>query len=168
MSNPNVRKGRDAEQAVMKLAQAMGIEAVEGRRAGRREDQGDVWLWPVGEGARVVVQVKNEPSKIRTSVGLPSWVQLQTYWKDAEDQSVRVPHCDVAVLVVKRPGSGAPSAADWFAWALTSDLVAWEAGGPGLYGGPSNVPAMWPLGALLSFLSRTGLYLEARRYGGAS
>ena len=162
MANANVRKGRDAEQAVMKLAQAMGIEAIEGRRAGRREDQGDVWLWPVGEGARVVVQVKNEPSKIRKNVGLPSWVQLQDYWKDAEDQSVRVPHCDVCLLVVKRPGSG--NAADWFAFALTNDLLPWEMGSTSLYhGGPQKVPGMWPLGALLSWMQRHGRYL-----GGAS
>ena len=146
MSNPSKDKGTAAETAVVRLATAMGIPAKRVALAGAA-DQGDVWLWPEGDGARVVVEVKS-----RTKAW--TWTEVQKWWAEAEAESLRVPNCDVALLVVKRPGSGAPSAADWFAWALTRDLVFWQAGRFGLYaGGPSDVPGMWPLGSLLSWLA---------------
>ena len=156
MSNPSKAKGTAAETAVVKLAAAMGIPAKRVALAGAA-DQGDVWLWPEGDGARVVVEVKSR-SKAWT------WTEVQKWWAEAEAEALRVPNCDVALLVVKRPGSGAPSAADWFAFALTNDLLPWEMGSTSLYhGGPQKVPGMWPLGALLSWMQRHGRYL-----GGAS
>ena len=163
MSNPSKDKGTAAETAVVKLAAAMGIPAKRVALAGAA-DQGDVWLWPEGDGARVVVEVKDAASRTSKNVGLPSWTDLQDFWAEAEREALRVPNCDVTLLVVKRPGKGLDNAADWFAFALTNDLLPWEMGSTSLYhGGPQKVPGMWPLGALLSWMQRHGRYL-----GGAS
>ena len=153
MANANVRKGRAAERAVMLLAQSMGIEAIEGRKAGRSDDQGDIWLWPTGEGARVVIQVKDEASKIAKGVGFPPWGKLQKYWQAAEEQALRVPNCDLCLVVVKKPGSGAANAADWWAFAAADDMSLWAGSADRWLG--LAVPAMWPLGALLAWLAAT-------------
>ena len=156
MANPSKAKGTAAETAVVRLAAAMGIPAKRVALAGAA-DQGDVWLWPEGDGARVVVEVKSR-SKAWT------WTEIHKWWAEAEAEALRVPNCDVTLLVVKRHGSGAPSAADWFAFALTNDLLPWEMGSTSLYhGGPQNVPGMWPLGALLSWMQRFGRYLGGAR-----
>ena len=141
MSNPSKAKGTAAETAVVRLATAMGIPAKRVALAGAA-DQGDVWLWPEGDGARVVVEVKSR-SKAWT------WTEVQKWWAEAEREALRA-NCDMCLLVVKRPGSGAPSAADWFAWTTAEDLAYWQ--GCTLTW-PIGIPGMWPLGSLLAWLA---------------
>ena len=145
MSNPSKAKGTAAETAVVRLATAMGIPAKRVALAGAA-DQGDVWLWPEGNGARVVVEVKSR-SKAWT------WTEVQKWWAEVDAESLRVPNCDVALLVVKRPGSGAPSAADWFAWVLGDELMYWAGDGGAVRETLPYVPGMWPLGSLLAWLA---------------
>lgn len=148
MANRPKATGTAAETAVVKLATAMGIPAVRVALAGN-QDQGDVWLWPEGNGARVTVEVKSRKKAW-------TWTQVQQWWAETEAEAGRVADCDLCLLVVKRPGSGAASASDWFAWVDTDDLVVW--------GGLKNtvvprfgptVPGMWPLGSLLAWLAAT-------------
>ena len=145
MSNPSKAKGTAAETAVVRLAAAMGIPAKRVALAGAA-DQGDVWLWPEGDGARVVVEVKSRKA-------MWTWTQVEAWWEEAEAEATRVPNCDVSLLVVKRPGSGPANAADWFAWAKVDDLTFSRHGGvvyPSILG---DVPGMWPLGSLLAWLA---------------
>ena len=117
MSNPSKRKGTDAESAVRTAAEAAGLPAVRVALAGSGE-QGDVWVFPEGNGAKVCIEVKAGEQAAN-----PSWGQIDRWFREAEAEAARTPNCDVAVLVIRRKGSG--MAGDWFAWLRYSDLNYW-------------------------------------------
>jgi hypothetical protein len=150
MANPSKAKGTKAESAVVAWAVMSGVPAIRPALGGA-EDHGDVWLWPQGNGARVMVEVKDCPSKF---AHFPSGVLLQDWWAQTEREVLNVPDADLGILVVKPKGVGHNRAGEWWAWALTGDLLPWEMGSTSLYhGGPQNVPGMWPFGSLLAWLS---------------
>ena len=117
MTNRSKAKGTAAESAVKAAAEAHGIAAVRVALAGAG-DQGDVWALPQGSGAKVCIEVKAGEQGAN-----PSWTQIDKWFREAEDEAARTPNCDVAVLVVKRKGSG--MAGDWHSWARLSDLQSW-------------------------------------------
>ena len=119
MSNPSKRKGTAAESAVRTAAEANGIPAVRVALAGS-QDQGDVWLWPVDNGAKICIEVKAGEQAAN-----PSWGQIDKWFREAESEAARTPNCDMAVLVIRRRGSG--MAGDWHAWFRMSDLNWWLA-----------------------------------------
>ena len=119
MSNPSKRKGTAAESAVRTAAEANGIPAVRVALAGS-QDQGDVWLWPVDNGAKICIEVKAGEQAAN-----PSWGQIDKWFREAESEAARTPNCDMAVLVIRRRGSG--MAGDWRAWFRMSDLNWWLA-----------------------------------------
>ena len=107
----NRDKGTRAETACVRAALAAGIPA--DRRPPRGSaDDGDVWL----HGGKAVVEVKAGRQCDR-----PSPRQLAAWWAEAEAEAMRVLACDLAVLVVKRPGSG--RATDWTAYVRLDELA---------------------------------------------
>ena len=125
-----------------------GVPAIRPALAGAG-DHGDVWLWPQGNGARVMVEVKDQPSAF---AHFPGGVLLQDWWAQTEREVLNVPDADLGILVVKPKGVGYPRAGEWWAWALAGDLNAWAAG----HGHPQpvgDVPGMWLLDELLFWLS---------------
>jgi hypothetical protein len=146
--NPPKAKGTAAETAVVRLAEACGIPARRVALAGAA-DQGDVHLWD----GRVVIEVKSRKS-------WPSWLDVDAWFREAESEAARVGNCDVAALVVKRPGHGPARAGDWFAWVRMADLSWWYA----QHETPANAATvnvltpqqrvMLPLGDLLALLER--------------
>jgi len=110
VSNPSKAKGTAAESAVVKLAQSFGL-AAERRALAGAADQGDVWI----DGGRIVAEVKSRRKWW-------TWTEVDKWMREAEKEALQSPKCDAAVLVVKRPGSGAARAGDWFAWITVSDL----------------------------------------------
>ncbi len=146
MANPPKARGTAAESAVVKFAAAMGIPARRVALAGRA-DQGDVHLWD----GRVVIEVKSRRAGW-------TWTQIDAWYREADAEANRVEGADVTVLVVKRPGTGARFAGDWFAWVSVSDLMWWH-----VQQQPASVGAvaanlapaqrvMLPLGDLLALL----------------
>ena len=131
--------GTAAETAVTRYANSLGIPARRVALAGAA-DHGDVWLWPVGGGARVCVEVK-----AGAKAAAPSWLLLEQWQAEAELESSRVNDCDVAVLVCKRRGSGLANAGDWHAWVRADDI----------HRGGGVLPwTMWRLADLLHVLIR--------------
>lgn len=144
MSNPPKARGTAAESAVVKAAHAHGIPARRCALAGN-QDQGDVHLWD----GRVVIEVKSR----RTWW---TWLQVDAWYREAHQEAARVPNADVAVLVVKRPGTSAARAMDWFAWVTISDLLLWSQAAPSVFTDihrrESMQRIMLPLGDLLALL----------------
>lgn len=150
MANPSKAKGTQAESAVVQLAQRLDIPAVRPSLSGAN-DQGDVWLWPIEDGAQVTVEVKNRPTEF---AHFPSWPLVQDWWAQAEREAVNTPNCDLCILAVKPIGVGYSRSGDWWGWVLPDDMTEWV----GQYRnqfpafGP-QVPMMFPLGSLLAWLS---------------
>ena len=113
-------------------------------------DQGDVWLWPRGGGARVVVEVKDRPSGY---AHFPSGLQLAKWYSEATAAAERVLHADMSVLVVKPKGVGYSRAGEWWAWVSPDDLHTWQRAATWPTAPP--VPVMLPLGSLLSWLLKS-------------
>ena len=152
MTNRSKAKGTAAESAVKAAAEANGIPAVRVALAGSG-DQGDVWLWPVDNGAKICIEVKAGEQAAN-----PSWGQIDKWFREAETQAARVSDCDMAVLVCKRKGSG--MAGDWFAWTRISDLNWWLATPeaiPHVTSCTTSQRVMMPLGDLLHQL-KVGYY----------
>ena len=151
MANPSKAKGTRAESALVAWSVMAGVPAIRPALVGTR-DHGDVWLWPEGNGARAMVEVKDQPSAYAR---FPSGVVLADWWSQTEREALHVPYCDVAVLVVKPKGVGYNRVGDWWAWARPDDVYGYALGlravrRPPLP--PMPVPGMWPYGSLLSFL----------------
>ena len=142
--NKSKAKGTAAESAVKAAAEANGIPAVRVALAGSG-DQGDVWLWPVDNGAKICIEVKAGEQAAN-----PSWGQIDKWFREAETQAARVSDCDMAVRVCKRKGSG--MAGDWHAWFRMSDLNWWLAPAdarPLINAYTTTQRVMCPLGDLL-------------------
>ena len=149
MANPSKAKGTKAESAVVAWAVMSGVPAIRPALAGAG-DHGDVWLWPEGNGARVMVEVKDQPSAF---THFPGGALLQDWWAQTEREVLNVPDADLGVLVVKPKGIGYNRAGEWWAWAKVDDLTFNRLGGlvyPSIVG---DVPGMWPFGSLLAWLS---------------
>ena len=152
MANPSKAKGTRSESAVVAWSVMAGVPAIRPALAGTK-DHGDVWLWPQGEGARVMVEVKDQPSAF---AHFPSGALLADWWAQAEREALNVANCDVAILVAKPKGVGYNRVGDWWAWAQPGDIYGYvlglrESDNPP----PLPVPGMWPFGSLLSFLARS-------------
>jgi len=150
--NRSKAKGTAAETAVRVAAEAAGLPAVRVALAGAG-DQGDVWVFPEGNGAKVCIEVKAGEQAAN-----PSWGQIDKWFREAETQAARVSDCDMAVLVCKRKGSG--MAGDWFAWTRISDLNWWLATPeaiPHVTSCTTSQRVMMPLGDLLHQL-KVGYY----------
>ena len=148
MANPSKAKGTAAETAVVDLAKRLDIPAVRPSLSGAN-DQGDVWLWPIEDGALVTVEVKNRPTKFSHS---PSWPLIQQWWAETEREAVNTPHCDLSILAVKPIGVGYARAGDWWGWVSPDDMAAWSRW---TWEWPFGikVPVMLPLGSLLASLA---------------
>lgn len=113
MSNPPKERGTRAETAVVRHLVALGIPA-ERRALKGAADDGDVWAY----GGRVVIEVKRRRTR-------PHDEELSRMWGEANREASRVPHADVAMLVVKRPGRANPAL--WWAFFTHADLC-WLSG----------------------------------------
>lgn len=144
MANPPKARGTAAESAVRDLALSMGIPAIRVALSGAH-DRGDVHLWPAATGARVVIEVKSRRKAW-------TWTEIDAWFREATAEAERVEGADMAVLVVKRPGSGPKFAGDWYAWVTVGDLIWWTANRQmeTVEGGDQRV--MMPLGDLLALL----------------
>ena len=152
MANPSKAKGTRAESALVAWSVMAGVPAIRPALAGTK-DHGDVWLWPVDGGARVMVEVKDQPSAYTR---FPSGALLADWWSQTEAEAAFVADCDVCILVVKPKGVGYNRVGDWWAWVDADDLAVW--GGIKHHVVPSfgpKVPGMYPFGSLLSFLAVT-------------
>lgn len=97
MTNPNKRKGDQEERDVLGILRASGFPHAERTRAGRREDQGDIFLdVQLGLAPGVVCQVKN--------VKTPDW---SGWCRDLAEQK-RLSGAAHAFLSVKRSRPGKP------------------------------------------------------------
>jgi len=141
MANPSKVTGTKPESAVVAVAHSLGIPARRVALAGIY-DQGDVHLWD----GRVVVEVKSRKK-------LHSPTDLQRWWQETTTEATRVLNADMQLLVVKRPGSGLPMAADWWAYVAIDELHYWMTyeNAPA-WTTTRGVPACWPLGTLLAML----------------
>jgi len=113
MTNPPKARGTAAETAVVRYLRARGLEAHRVALAGV-QDQGDVHAC----GRRVVIEVKSRR-------GLPSLRDLEAWMAETEREAqhaVDAGHpVEVAVLVVKRPGSAKPE--QWTAHLPTANAI---------------------------------------------
>lgn len=99
MTNRNKAKGDTEERAVLAILRAAGFPHAERTRAGRAEDQGDIFLDnAVGLAPSVIAQVKN--------VATPNW----TAWLGELDDQKRRSKAVHAFLTWKRsrPGGKPP------------------------------------------------------------
>lgn len=94
--------GTRAESAVVTHLRAAGVDAHRTPPSGAH-DVGDIHI----QGGRVVLEVKSRQSA-------PSPEQVERWMGELERECMRVPACDIGVLVVKRPGYGAARAGDWW------------------------------------------------------
>jgi hypothetical protein len=108
MSNPSKNKGTATETAVVRFLTERGIAAKRETLHGNK-DHGDVHIWA----GKIVVEVK-------ARAGWHSPADIERWMAELERECMNVPQCSVGVLIVKRPGSGAANAGDWFAY-LRSD-----------------------------------------------
>lgn len=121
MTNRPKQVGTWAESEVVKSIRARGVAAQRIAQQGSN-DLSDVWAWPLQTGgARVALEVKSGTGKDTSQIRNPSWHQIGQWFAEAYRESTRVPGCELAVLVVKRQGSG--KADDWFAYVLLNDYV---------------------------------------------
>lgn len=137
MTNPNGRKGREAELDVARyLRETCGIDgaARDSRRRGRY-DQGDIEGWP-----GVTVEVK-----ARQSSRVPSW--LRELRKEMGNG-----HTALGALVVKVPGTRNAARYRWWVAQLgepelfqADEDATWHVSGP--HDGPTAVAMLRQLGA---------------------
>ena len=128
--------GTWAETQTVRAFERAGIPA---HRPGLRGvlDHGDVWA---ANGA-IVVEVKAGEQTRK-----PSWTQLTAWWQETLREADRVPACDVALLVLRRWGSG--KAEDWTAYISVADLM-FLAGNEPPHGWAADIPVAVPLHHLL-------------------
>lgn len=100
MTNPNKRKGDQAERAVQAALHKLGFPWCEKTRAGYARDAGDLHLVP---GPAAIAQVKNVRS--------PRWAE----WLEGLDAQIDEAKADVGFLVWKRAGVGDARANEWLA-----------------------------------------------------
>lgn len=114
--------GTAAETAVVRYLIEHGVIADRAALAGAN-DRGDIHAL---RGA-VVIEVKSRKTA-------PSAGQIAAWMGELDRAAQRVTSCDVAALVVKRPGAGAANAGQWWVhmraidfWTLAcADGVPWE------------------------------------------
>jgi len=111
MSNPSKAKGTFVESAVVKEFLANGIHAQRTALAGS-QDVGDIHV----RRGRMVIECKGGEAAHSAS-----WNLLADWWQEAESEAFRVGECDIAVLVVKRKGSG--KARDWRAFVRIDEYL---------------------------------------------
>ena len=140
MTNRPKSIGTAVETAVVREVLARGWPAQRTALAGAG-DLGDVHA---AHGA-MVIECKG--GKAAESA---SWRQLADWWAETEREATRVVTCDLAVLVVKRKGSG--QAKDWRAFVRVDELV-WAT-----HNVEINSPRVveMPFGGLLSELAAAG------------
>jgi len=140
MTNRPKSIGTAVETAVVREVLARGWPAQRTALAGAG-DLGDVHA---AHGA-MVIECKG--GKAAESA---SWRQLADWWAETEREATRVVACDLAVLVVKRKGSG--QAKDWRAFVRVDELV-WAT-----HNVEINSPRVveMPFGGLLSELAAAG------------
>ncbi len=113
MRNRSKEIGTAVESAVVKEAQAHGFHAQRTALAGAL-DVGDVHV----DHGRIVIECKGGKTATGASYNL-----LAAWWLETEVEASRVPECDLAVLVVKRAGSG--QARDWRAFVRVDEYLWW-------------------------------------------
>ena len=115
MSNPPRAKGTRAESALVKWLRVNGFGHADRQPLRGGRDQGDITACP-----GIVIEVKS----YRLPTGVPTRGQL-TEWMTQTEVERWNAAADIAVLVVKRPGTTDPGR--WFAyvtaWTL-ADLIA--------------------------------------------
>lgn len=116
MTATHTRRGKTTEQAVARWLRDHGFPGAErtvrtGYRQATREltDAGDLDLAP-----GLVAQVKTLRPANRMERAIPDWIA-------ATEQQRRAAHADVALLIVRRDGTG--DVGEWWAWLM---LVALE------------------------------------------
>ena len=103
--------GTAVESAVVKEFIANGIHATRPALRGA----GDVGDVHVAYG-RAVIECKGGEAAHSAS-----WNLLAAWWQETESEAFRVGECDIAVLVVKRKGSG--KARDWRAFVRVDEFL---------------------------------------------
>ena len=116
MTNPPKARGTRTETMLVRLFTAYGLPA-ERRALKGAADEGDLWL----HGGRIVVEAKHR----KTS---PSPEQVRRWMAETQAEAGRVPQCELAALIVNRPGYGVAGMAEWDAWMRIDDAV-WLMGG---------------------------------------
>lgn len=111
MANPSRNKGTAAETGVVRWARLNGYPHADRQPLRGGRDQGDLTLCP-----GVIVEVKAH----RLPTGVPTRGQLDTWLAQTEAERVNA-RADVAVLVVKRPGTTDPGR--WFAYVTAHTLA---------------------------------------------
>jgi hypothetical protein len=111
MTNPPKHRGTAAETAAVRYLLAHGVDAKRVALKGNK-DEGDLHIL----GGRIVAEVKSR----RT---WQSPAQLDKWMAEADKEASRVDGCDVAALIVKRPGSGAANVGDWFVTLRLADFL---------------------------------------------
>lgn len=111
MSNPSKAKGTFVESAVTNEFLSHGIHAQRTALAGS-QDVGDIHV----RHGQMVVECKGGEAAHSAS-----WNLLAAWWLETEAEAARVPECDLAVLVVKRKGSG--KARDWRAFVRVDEFL---------------------------------------------
>lgn len=138
--NRSKAKGTAVESAVVKEFIANGIHATRPALRGA----GDVGDVHVAYG-RAVIECKGGEAAHRAS-----WNLLAAWWQETESEAFRVGECDIAVLVVKRKGSG--KARDWRAFVRIDEYL-WVTKAMEVYA--PRVVEM-PLGGLIADLVAAG------------
>jgi len=138
--NRSKAKGTAVESAVVKEFIANGIHATRPALRGA----GDVGDVHVAYG-RAVIECKGGEAAHRAS-----WNLLAAWWQETESEAFRVGECDIAVLVVKRKGSG--KARDWRAFVRIDEYL-WVTKAMEVYA--PRVVEM-PLGGLIADLAAAG------------
>lgn len=132
--------GTRVESAVTNEFLSHGIHAQRTALAGS-QDVGDVHV----DYGRMVIECKGGEAAHSAS-----WNLLAAWWLEAEAEAARVPECDLAVLVVKRKGSG--KARDWRAFVRIDEYL-WVTKALELHA-PRVVEV--PLGGLIADLAAAG------------
>lgn len=101
--------GTRAETAVVRYLDRRGVEAHRIALAGVL-DRGDVHA----DAGRMVVEVKSRKRP-------PTLAEIDAWMVEVHTEAMRVPTADIAVLVVKRPGSAKPE--QWGAFVYCADLA---------------------------------------------
>ncbi len=111
MSNPSKAKGTFVESATVKEFLSHGIHAQRTALAGS-QDVGDIHV----RHGQMVIECKGGEAAHSAS-----WNLLAAWWLETEAEAARVPECDLAVLVVKRRGSG--KSRDWRAFVRIDEYL---------------------------------------------
>lgn len=120
MTNPPKKAGTAAETKLVRYLAGLRIPAIRPALHGTA-DVGDVHAF----GGRIVIEVKYRRAR-------PSEEAIREFWQEADLEASRVPGCDIAAVVLNRPGKASP--AHWWAFLTLADLT-WLAGVD-----PDNLP----------------------------